>query len=107
MGKGKHAHSGRRGGKKGRGANTQARRSLLVSDSDDALTRPESVGHMSGDEGGMDEEGEEQHPHGSNVIITVPVAMILTTVIRGDAPGKNWLDNTSSLSYGLALDFGG
>ena len=27
---------------------------------------PESVGHMSGDEGGMDEEGEEQHPHGSS-----------------------------------------
>jgi hypothetical protein len=32
---------------------------------------------------------------------------ILTTVIRGDALEKNWLDNTSFLSYGLGLDFGG
>jgi hypothetical protein len=31
---------------------------------------------------------------------------ILTTVIRGGAPEKNWLDNTSFLSYGLALGFG-
>lgn len=65
MAKGKHASSGRRGGKKARGANTQPRRSLLVSDSDDALTRPESVGHAR-DDGGIDEEGEEQQPHGSS-----------------------------------------
>lgn len=98
MAKGKHTHSGRSGGKKGRGTNNQTRRNHLVSESDDAFTRPDRVGvhalgTLSGDEGGMDEEGEEQcSPRSSSassflfkasplislatdVTITVPVAM--------------------------------
>lgn len=63
MAKGKHARSGRSGGKKGRGANSQTRRNLLVSESDDPFTRPESVACASE---GVDEQGEEQCPPGSS-----------------------------------------
>jgi hypothetical protein len=65
MAKNKHARSRRSGGKKGRGANPQTRRNPLASDSDDALTRSESIGFngtLPGDEGGMEEESEGQHP---------------------------------------------
>jgi len=65
MAKNKHARSRRSGGKKGRGANPQTRRNLLASDSDDTLTRSESIvfnGTLPGDEEGMDEQGEGQHP---------------------------------------------
>jgi len=76
MAKGKHARPRRSGGRKGRGANPQTRRNLLASDTDDALSRSESIGFngtLPGGEVGMDDEGE--HPPESNVIITVPIAM--------------------------------
>jgi hypothetical protein len=65
MAKSKHARSRRSGGKKGRGANPQTRRNLLASNSDDELTRSESIGFngtLPVGEGSMDEEGEGQHP---------------------------------------------
>ncbi len=65
MAKSKHGRSRRSGGKKGRGANPQTHRNLLPYDSDDALTRSESIGlngTLPGGEEGIDEEGEGQHP---------------------------------------------
>jgi hypothetical protein len=62
MAKSKHARSRRSGGKKGRGANPQTRLNLPASDSDDALTRSESIGFNGTLPGGEDEEGEGQHP---------------------------------------------
>ncbi len=59
--KSRHAPSGRRGGKRARGANPQSRRNLPVSDSDDAFTRSESIDTLPGGEGEMD-EGEGHHP---------------------------------------------
>lgn len=63
MAKGKHARSRHSGAKKGRGPNPQTRRNFLASDSDDALTRSESIafnGSLPGGEG-MEEEGGGQH----------------------------------------------
>ena len=149
MAKGKNAHlastrrsckrsCGRPGARKGRTANAQTRRGLL--EADDTLTRPESV--ISDDDeaasSGSDQGDKERttpepsggssplSPLGTDVAITVPVAMwvrrspmptlfgpfdavfytrTLTTAIRGGAREKDSLDNTSSPSYASALGF--